>query len=97
MPKKGAWTVCRFKGGASQKRGGGLFEGWGGGLIPQCALRSDSVSKLAIASLDLKLRSSSANVKESWIVYLLSVSSSNIGTKNFSKLYVGVPMADKLV
>ena len=30
MPKKeGAWTVCRFKGGAWQERGGGVFEGGG--------------------------------------------------------------------
>ena len=33
--KRGAWTVCRFKGGAWWKRGGGAFEG---GLIPQCTL-----------------------------------------------------------
>ena len=25
--KGGAWTVCRFKGGTSQERGGGVFEG----------------------------------------------------------------------
>ena len=25
--KRGAWTFCRFKGGAWQKRGGGVFEG----------------------------------------------------------------------
>ena len=30
LPKKGgAWTVCRFKGGAWQERGGGVFEGVG--------------------------------------------------------------------
>ena len=31
MPKKGAWTVCRFKGWTLQDRGGGVFEGGGGG------------------------------------------------------------------
>ena len=36
MPKEGeAWTVCRFKGGLTKKRGGGVFEGE---LIPQCTL-----------------------------------------------------------
>ena len=35
LPKKGAWTVCRFKGGLGKKDGGGVFEG---GLIPQCIL-----------------------------------------------------------
>ena len=37
MPKKGAWTVCRFKGrrGLGKKEGGDAFEG---GLIPQCTL-----------------------------------------------------------
>ena len=33
--KRGAWTVCRFKGGAWQEIGGCSFEG---GLIPQCTL-----------------------------------------------------------
>ena len=27
LPKKGAWTVCRFKGRARQERGGRAFEG----------------------------------------------------------------------
>ena len=31
MPKKGTWTVCRFKGGLYKKEGGGsVFEGEGG-------------------------------------------------------------------
>ena len=34
FPKKGAWTVCQFKG-AWQERAGSVFEG---GLIPQCTL-----------------------------------------------------------
>ena len=33
LPKKGAWTVCRFKGGLGGGGGGG---GWG--LIPQYTL-----------------------------------------------------------
>ena len=33
--KKGAWTVCRFKGGLGKKDGGGVFEG---GMIPQCTV-----------------------------------------------------------
>ena len=39
LPKKGAWTVCRFfwggRGGAWQKRGGGAFERW---VMPQYTL-----------------------------------------------------------
>ena len=35
LHKKGAWTVCRFNGGAWQERGGGVFDG---GLIPQCTI-----------------------------------------------------------
>ena len=35
--KRGAWTVCRFKGGFGKKEGGGVFEG-GGWLILQCTL-----------------------------------------------------------
>ena len=27
LPKRGAWTVCRFKGGLARKRGSGAFEG----------------------------------------------------------------------
>ena len=35
LHKKGAWTVCWFKGGLGKKEGSGIFEG---GLIPQCTL-----------------------------------------------------------
>ena len=59
-------------------------------------VKSDSISKLAITSLESKLWSSSANVKESLIVYLLVVMGSSIGIKNFLSFYVGVPMADKI-
>ena len=57
---------------------------------------SDSISKLAIKSLESKLWSSSGNVKESLIVYPLVLRGSNIGTKSFESLYVGVPIADKI-
>ena len=59
-------------------------------------VKSDSISNLAIASSKSKLWSSSANVKESLIVYSLVVRGSSIGTKNFASLYVGVLMADKI-
>ena len=59
-------------------------------------VKSDSISKLAITSLESKLWSSSENVKESLIVYSVVVRSSSTGTKNFARLYVGVPMADKI-
>ena len=29
LPKRGAWTVCRFIGGSWQEKGGGVFEGGG--------------------------------------------------------------------
>ena len=36
LPKKGAWSVCRFKGwGTGQKRGSGVFQR---GVLPQCPL-----------------------------------------------------------
>ena len=35
-------------------------------------------------------------MKESLIVYYLVVTGSSIETKNFERLYVGVPMADKI-
>ena len=59
-------------------------------------VKSNSISKLAITSLESKLWSSSTDVKESLIVYTLVVSGSRIGTKNFESLYVGVSMADKI-
>ena len=34
--KRGAWTVCQFKGGLGKKEGVVLVRG--GGLIPQCIL-----------------------------------------------------------
>ena len=57
---------------------------------------SDSISKLAIISFESKLWSSSANVKDSLIVYSLVVRGFSIGTNNFASVFVGVPMADKI-
>ena len=60
-------------------------------------MKGDSISKLAITNLKTKFWRSSANVKESLIVYSLVVNNPSIGTKNFASLYVGVLVADKLV
>ena len=62
------------------------------GMLVKCY----STSKLAITSLESKFLSSSANVKESLLVYSLIVWGSSTGTKNFATLYVGVPMIDKI-
>ena len=59
-------------------------------------VRSDSVWKLAFTSLESKLWSSSANVKESLLVCLLVDKGSSTGTKNFAILYVGVLMTEKI-
>ena len=59
-------------------------------------VKSDSVSKLSIKGSESKLCCSSANVKESLIVYSLVVRGSNIAIKNFASLFVGVLMADKI-
>ena len=59
-------------------------------------VKSGSISKPDITSLESKPWSSSANVKESLIVYSLVVRGSSIGTKNFASLYVSVPLPDKI-
>ena len=59
-------------------------------------VKSNPLSELTITGLEAKLWSSSANLKESLIVYSLVVRGSSIGTKNFSSLYVGVLMAEKI-
>ena len=59
-------------------------------------LKSECILKLAITSLESKLWSSSASVKEFLIVYSLVVRGSSIGTKNLASLYFGVSMADKI-
>ena len=55
-----------------------------------------SPSKLAIIQLVPKLTTSSANENESWTVNSLTVKGDKIGTKNFARLYVGVPIANKM-
>ena len=59
-------------------------------------LKRLSSSKLAMIQLTSKLATSSANNNESWIVNSLTVKGDKIGTKNFPRLYVGVPVADKM-
>ena len=59
-------------------------------------VKSDYISKLDIISLESKLCSSSANVKESLIVYWLVVRVSSTGIKDFASWYVCVPMTDKI-
>ena len=39
---------------------------------------------------------SSANESESWTVNSLTVKSDKIGTKNFARMYVGVPIVNKM-
>ena len=43
-----------------------------------------------------KLTTSSTNKNEPWTVNSLTVKSDKIGIKNFARLYVGVPIADKM-
>ena len=52
-------------------------------------VKSDSISRLAITSLEWKLWSYSANVKESLTVYSLVVKDSSTGTKNFKDSSTG--------
>ena len=55
-----------------------------------------STSKLAMIQLASKLTTPSANENESWTVNSLTIKGGKIGTKNFARLYVGVPIADKM-
>ena len=55
-----------------------------------------STSKLGMTQLASKLTTSSANENESWTVNSLTVTGDKIGIKNFARLYVGVPIADKM-
>ena len=51
--KRGAWTVCKFKGGLGKKEGGGVFER--GELIPRCTLCAATSEKINIKiSRDIK-------------------------------------------
>ena len=43
--KRGAWTVCRFKGGLGKKEGVGVFEG---GWYPNVCYECDSEDKLVV-------------------------------------------------
>ena len=52
-------------------------------------------SKLAMIQL-AKLATSSANENESSTVNSLTAKGDKIGTMNFARLYVGVPIADKM-
>ena len=66
-------------------------------LIVSCKgmlVKSDSIWKLAIPILESKLWSSSANVKESLIVYSLAVKGSSIGTKKFVSLCINSRQID---
>ena len=54
-----------------------------------------STSKLAMIQLASKITTSSANENESWTVNSLTVKGDKIGTKNFARLYVDMPIADK--
>ena len=53
-------------------------------------------SKLAMIQLASKLATSSANENESSTVNSLTAKGDKIGTMNFARLYVGVPIADKM-
>ena len=55
-----------------------------------------SMSKLTIIQLASKLTTSNANEIESWTVNFLTVKGDKIGTKNFARLYVCVPVADEM-
>ena len=54
-----------------------------------------STSKLAKIQLASTLTTSSANENESWTVNSLTVKGDKIGTKNFARFYVGVPIVVK--
>ena len=54
-----------------------------------------STSKLAMIQLASKITTSSANENESWTVNSLTVKGDKIGTKNFARLYVDMPIADE--
>ena len=55
-----------------------------------------STSKLGMIQLVSKLATSSANENEWWTINSLTVKGDKIGAKNFTRVYVGVPIADKM-
>ena len=54
------------------------------------------MSKLAMIQLASNLATSSPNENELRTVNSLTVKGDKIGTKNYARLYVGVPIADKM-
>ena len=54
-----------------------------------------STSKLAMIQLASKLTTSSSNKNKSWTVNSLTVNGDKIRTKNFPRLYIGVPIVEK--
>ena len=54
------------------------------------------MSKLAMIQSVSKLTISSENESESWTVNSLTVKGDKIGTKNFARMYVGVPIVNKM-
>ena len=55
-----------------------------------------SMSKLAMIQSVSKLTISSENESESWMVNSLTVKGDKTVTKNFARMYVGVPIANKM-
>ena len=54
------------------------------------------MSKLAMIQSVSKLTISSENESESWTVNSLTVKGDKTGTKNFARMHVGVPIANKM-
>ena len=54
------------------------------------------MSKLAMIQLASKLKLSFAKENEFWTVNSLTIKADKIGTKNIAKLYVSLPIADKV-
>ena len=55
-----------------------------------------STSRLAVTLLELDLPTSLANENESWTVYSFWDKTLKIGTWDLAKLYVGVPIANRI-
>ena len=59
-------------------------------------MKSDFISKLAIKSEASNSKTSSANKRESFILYLLFVSGLSNWSQILSSLHLGVPIKDKI-
>ena len=59
-------------------------------------VKSESISKITLKSLESCLTISVVKLNRSLTVYLLVVNDSKIGFKNFGSLYVGFCKADKI-